>query len=276
MIGVMSLTQIRRSFHISAAIREGQHMARIVAFSNQKGGVAKSTTVEAFAAELTARGFRVLMVDMDAQPGNLSLHVGADKERKGSGDMLLLAKPTEGSVSDCIQDAGGFGDIVAADERLDTVDDRLNSRVGRERILDRALATIQSSYDFILVDTPPSLQVRTLNALAAADDVIIPTRADLSSVAGVSSVLDVLYDIMTVTSHDIDLVGIALADWDPRLSLAKEDRGARVLGRPVRHATAAAQAQRHGEPLRVFAPSSTVHEDYRELVSAYLAEIGFQ
>ena len=261
-------------------------MARIVAFSNHKGGVAKSTTVEAFAAELTARGFRVLMVDMDAQPGNLSLHVGADKERKGSGDMLLLAKPTEGYVSDCIQDAGGFGDIVAADERLDTVDDRLNSRVGRERILDRALATIQSSYDFILVDTPPSLQVRTLNALAAADDVIIPTRADLSSVAGVSSVLDVLYDIMTVTSHDIDLVGIALADWDPRLSLAKElgavveklaeDRGARVLGRPVRHATAAAQAQRHGEPLRVFAPSSTVHEDYRELVSAYLAEIGFQ
>ena len=246
-------------------------MARIIAFSNQKGGVAKSTTVEAFAAELTARGFRVLMVDMDAQPGNLSLHVGADKERKGSGDMLLLAKPTEGYVSDCIQDAGGFGDIVAADERLDTVDDRLNSRVGRERILDRALATIQSSYDFILVDTPPSLQVRTLNALAAADDVIIPTRADLSSVAGVSSVLDVLYDIMTVTSHDIDLVGIALADWDPR-----EDRGARVLGRPVRHATAAAQAQRHGEPLRVFAPSSTVHEDYRELVSAYLAEIGFQ
>ena len=83
-------------------------MSRIIAFSNQKGGVSKSTTVEAFAAELTARGFRVLMVDMDAQPGNLSLHVGADKELKGSGDMLLLAKPTEGSVSDCIQDAGGL------------------------------------------------------------------------------------------------------------------------------------------------------------------------
>lgn len=261
-------------------------MSRIIAFSNQKGGVAKSTTVEAFAAELTARGFRVLMVDMDAQPGNLSLHVGADKERRGSGDMLLQAKPTEENVSDCIQDAGDFGDIVAADERLDTVDERLNSRVGRERILDRALATIQCRYDFILIDTPPSLQVRTLNALAAADDVIIPTRADLSSVAGVSSVLDVLDDIMTVTAHDIDLVGIALADWDPRLSLAKElgavverlaeDRGARVLGRPVRHATVAAQAQRHGEPLRVFAPASTVHEDYRELVSAYLAEIGLQ
>ena len=261
-------------------------MSRIIAFSNQKGGVAKSTTVEAFATELTARGFRVLMVDMDAQPGNLSLHVGADKERRGSGDMLLQAKPTEENVSDCIQDAGDFGDIVPADERLDTVDERLNSRVGRERILDRALATIQDLYDFILVDTPPSLQVRTLNALAAADDVIIPTRADLSSVAGVSSVLDVLDDIMTVTSHDIDLVGIALADWDPRLSLAKElgavverlaeDRGARVLGRPVRHATAAAQAQRYGEPLRVYAPSSTVHEDYRELVSAYLAEIGLQ
>ena len=93
-------------------------MARIITFSNQKGGVAKSTTAEAFAAELTARGFRVLMVDMDAQPGNLSLHVGADKARKGSGDMLLLAKPTEGSVSDCIQDAGGFGDIVAAENAV--------------------------------------------------------------------------------------------------------------------------------------------------------------
>ena len=261
-------------------------MARIVAFSNQKGGVAKSTTVEAFAAEFTARGFRVLMVDMDAQPGNLSLHVGADKERRGSGDMLLQPKPTSENIADCIQRAGAFGDIVAADERLDTVDERLNSRVGRERILDRALETIQDLYDFILVDTPPSLQVMTLNALAAADDVIIPTRADLSSVAGVSAVLDVLDDIMAVTFHDIDLVGIALSDWDPRLSLAKElgavitklaeDRGARVLGRPVRHATAAAQAQRHGEPLRNFAPSSTVCGDYRELVTAYLAEIGIQ
>ena len=261
-------------------------MARIITFSNQKGGVAKSTTAEAFAAELTARGFRVLMVDMDAQPGSLSLHVGADKGRRGSGDMLLLARPTEEGVSGCIQGAGDFGDIIAADERLDTVDERLNSRVGREGILDRALATVQGCYDFVLVDTPPSLQVRTLNALAAADDVIIPTRADLSSVAGVGSVLDVLEDIMAVTSHDIGFVGIVLADWDPRLSLAKElgavvgrlaeDRGARVLGRPVRHATAAAQAQRHGEPLRLFAPSSTVHADYRELVSAYLAEIGIR
>ena len=261
-------------------------MARTIAFSNQKGGVAKSTTVEAFAAELTARDFRVLMVDMDAQPGNLSLRVGADKERRGSGDMLLLAKPTEGSVSDCIQGAGSFGDIVAADERLDTVDDRLNSRVARERILDRALSTIQNRYDFILIDTPPSLQVRTLNALAAADDVIIPTRADLSSVAGVSAVLDVLDDIMDVTFHDIDFVGIALVDWDPRLLLAKElgavisrlseDRGARVLGKHVRHSTAAAQAQRHGEPLMAFAPASTVCGDYRELVSSYLSEIGVQ
>ena len=80
-------------------------MARIITFSNQKGGVAKSTTAEAFAAELTARGFRVLMVDMDAQPGNLSLHVGADKGRRGSGDMLLLARPTEEGVSGCIQGA---------------------------------------------------------------------------------------------------------------------------------------------------------------------------
>ena len=261
-------------------------MARIVAFSNQKGGVAKSTTVEAFAAELTARDFRVLMVDMDAQPGNLSLHVGADKGSPGTSELLTMARPTGEAVSACIQDAGGFGDIVAADERLDAVDDRLNSRVGRELILDRVLSTIQGRYDFILIDTPPSLQVRTLNALAAADDVVIPTRADLSSVAGVSSVLDVLDDIMAVTSHDIGLIGIALADWDSRLSLAKElgavverlaeDRGARVLGRPVRHATAAAQAQRRGEPLRIFAPSSTVYEDYRELVSSYLAIIGLQ
>lgn len=163
-------------------------MARIVAFSNQKGGVAKSTTVEAFASELTSRGFRVLMVDMDAQPGNLSLHVGADKGRPGTRELLAMARPSEAGAAACIQGAGGFGDVIAAYEGLDAADDRLNARVGREGIL----------------------------------------------------------------------------DWEARLRLSKElrvvvempaeERGARILDSPVRHATAAAQAQRHGETLGDYAP----------------------
>ena len=261
-------------------------MARIVAFSNQKGGVAKSTTVEAFASELTSRGFRVLMVDMDAQPGNLSLHVGADKGRPGTRELLAMARPSGAGVAACIQEAGGFGDVIAADEGLDAADDRLNARVGREGILDRALAPIQGRYDFILVDTPPALQVRTLNALAAADDVVIPTTAGLSSIAGRGSGLDVLGDLAEVSGRRLGLVGIALVDWEARLRLSKElrvvvemlaeERGARILGSPVRHATAAAQAQRHGETLGDYAPGSDVLADYRELVTAYLEAIGLE
>ena len=261
--------------------------ARVIAFANQKGGVAKSTTAEAFASSLVARGYAVLVVDMDAQPGNLSMHVGADKSKPGTLELLALRRPLRREVVRCVQPTQSFGDVVCANEELDEADRRLNSRLGRELVLSRALATILDDYDFVVVDTPPALQVRTLNAIAAANDVIVPCAADSSAVAGMRAVIDCVDEVgEVVRGADPRVAGIVVTRYDARNSLEPElfdeiakiaaEHDTRLLGHGVRNTVNARKAQSNGVSLGEFAPQSTAAVDYEEAVSAYLAEIGYE
>ena len=261
--------------------------ARVIAFANQKGGVAKSTTAEAFAASLTARGYAVLVVDMDAQPGNLSMHVGADKSLPGTVELLALRRPLRREVVRCVQPTRSFGDVVSANEELDEVDRRLNSRLGRELVLSRALATILDEYDFVVVDTPPALQVRTLNAIAAANDVIVPCTADASAVAGLQAVIDCVDEVgEVVRGAEPRVAGIVVTRYDARNSLEPEmldkiakiaaEHDTRLLGHGVRNTVNARKAQSNGVALGEFAPQSTAAVDYEEAVSAYLASVGYK
>lgn len=256
---------------------------RVIAICNQKGGVGKSTTAEALASSLVRRGARVLCVDMDAQPGNMSLHAGADKSHTGTRELLSLKKPTREEVLACVQGAGPFGDICSADRDLEDIDADLASRVGRELALSRALATVDGDYDFAVVDTPPALWVRTLNAIAAADDVVVPTRADVSSVAGMDALVGTVDLVREVVPHPIEIAGVLVTDYDARTTLAREMDGvirtlAAGLGAPVfeahvRHAVAASKAQRHAVPLGEFDPSAGVSADYERFVDEFLAGI---
>ena len=266
---------------------DGAARARVIAFANQKGGVAKSTTAEAFAASLTARGYAVLMVDMDAQPGNLSMHVGADKSLPGALELLEYRRPTRDRVLRCIQPTRSFGDVICANEELDNADKSLGSRMGRELMLSRALEPILGDYDFVVVDTPPALQVRTLNGIAAADDVVVPCMADASSIAGMEAVLDCVAEVGEfVRGAQPRIAGIVVTRYDARNSLEPEmlDRIAEVaeeydaplLGRGVRNTVNARKAQRSGVALGEFAPRSTAALDYEEAVRAYLAGIGIE
>ncbi|MBR3226660.1 MAG: ParA family protein [Atopobiaceae bacterium] len=259
--------------------------ARVITFANQKGGVAKSTTAEAFAASLTARGYAVLVVDMDAQPGNLSMHVGADKSLPGTLELLALRRPLRREVVRCVQPTRSFGDVVSANEELDEADRRLNSRLGRELVLSRALATILDDYDFVVVDTPPALQVRTLNAIAAANDVIVPCTADSSAIAGMQAVIDCVDEVgEVVRGAEPRVAGIVVTRYDARNNLEPElfDKIAKIaaehdthlLGHGVRNTVNARKAQSNGVALGEFAPQSTAAVDYEEAVSAYLASIG--
>ena len=259
--------------------------ARVITFANQKGGVAKSTTAEAFAASLTARGYAVLIVDMDAQPGNLSMHVGADKSLPGTVELLTPRRPLRREVVRCVQPTRSFGDVVSANEELDEADRRLNSRLGRELVLSRALATILDDYDFVVVDTPPALQVRTLNAIAAANDVIVPCTADSSAVAGMQAVIDCVEEVGDVVrGAEPHVAGIIVTRYDARNSLEPEmfdkivkiaaEHNTRLLGQGVRNTVNARKAQSNGVALGEFAPQSTAALDYEEAVSAYLASIG--
>ena len=259
--------------------------SRVITFANQKGGVAKSTTAEAFAASLTSRGYAVLIVDMDAQPGNLSMHVGADKSLPGTLELLAPRRPLRREMERCVQSTRSFGDVVSANEELDEADRRLNSRMGRELALSRALATIRDDYDFVVVDTPPALQVRTINGIAAANDVIIPCTADPSAVAGMQAVIDCVGEMVEVVrGAEPRVAGIVVTRYDARNSLEPEmyDKIAkiaakhktRLLGHGVRNTVNARKAQSNGVALGEFAPQSTAAVDYEEPVSAYLASIG--
>lgn len=259
--------------------------ARVITFANQKGGVAKSTTAEAFAGSLTARGYAVLMVDMDAQPGNLSMHVGADKSLPGVSDLLKLRYPTREKALRCIQPTRSFGDVMCANEELDDVDKFMSSRMGRELMLSRALEPILDSYDFVIVDTPPALQVRTLNGIAAANDVVVPCMADISSVSGMKAVLECVAEVEEfVRGAEPHVAGVVVTRYDARNSLEPEmlnqiaeiaaEHGVPLLGQGVRNTVAARKAQYNGMALGEFAPQSTAALDYEEVVSAYLASIG--
>ena len=263
----------------------GAARARVIAFANQKGGVAKSTTAEAFAAFLTARGYAVLMVDMDAQPGNLSMHVGADKSLPGTYELLETRRPTRNMTLRCIQPTRSFGDVICANEKLDDADKSMNSRMGRELMLLRALEPILGDYDFVIVDTPPALQVRTLNGIAAANDVVVPCMADASSVAGMEAVLEFVAEVEEfVRGAQPRVAGVVVTRYDARNSLEPEmlNRIAEIaaeydiplLGQGVRSTVAARKAQCNGVALGEFAPRSTATLDYEEVVSAYLAALG--
>lgn len=262
--------------------------ARVVTFANQKGGVGKSTSAEAFAASLKARGYAVLMVDMDAQPGNLSLRVGADKDLPGTCELLCQRRPTfEGAVA-CVQPTQSFGDVICANEALDEMDDRLNARVGRELTLSRALAPILPEYDFVVIDTPPALQVRTINAIAAADDVIVPCTADVSSVAGMDELVERVAQVRELVAgqasvairHEVCVAGVLITRYDARNTLEPEmgahiraiaeGHGIPVMRANVRNTVSVRKAQRHGVPLHDFAPRSTAAQDYESVVDQYL------
>ena len=265
---------------------DGAARARVITFANQKGGVAKSTTAEAFSASLTARGYAVLMVDMDSQPGNLSMHVGADKSLPGTFELLEPRRPTHEKTLRCIQPTRSFGDVICANEKLDDADKFMNSRMGRELMLLRALEPILDDYDFVIVDTPPALQVRTLNGIAAANDVVVPCMADASSVTGMEAVLEFVAEVEDlVRGAEPRVAGIVVTRYDVRNSLEPEvfeqiaeiaaEYDVPLLGQGVRNTVATRKAQYNSVALGEFAPRSTAALDYEEAVSAYLAGIGY-
>ena len=255
-------------------------MTRVITFANEKGGVGKSTTTEAFASELLNHGYSVLLLDMDAQPGNLSLHVNARKDGPGIYELLSETKPTREFVQSLIQHTDSFGDIIAGDLRLNSVDAALNSRMGRELVLNKALEQIQGIYDFVLIDTPPALQIRTINAICAADDIIIPTLAEVSSIAGLSDLVDAVAQAKELTRREIRIAGLLVTRYDSRtrqgkkileaLELLADALDVPIFSSQIRGTVRVDEAQSHTMPLREYAPESTAAFDYEEIVQEYL------
>ena len=194
--------------------------AKIFAITNQKGGVGKTTTTVNLAASLAATKKRILLVDLDPQ-GNATMGSGIDKRlvEKSVADVLMEQQ----SIHDCIVESENAGyHVLPSNESLTTAEVGLLDVRGREFRLRRALEEVAQNYDYILIDSPPSLNMLTVNALVAAQSVIIPTQCEYYALEGLSALLGTIERIRQTANPELKVAGVLRTMFDPRNNLAND------------------------------------------------------
>jgi chromosome partitioning protein len=195
-------------------------VARTFCIANQKGGVGKTTTSVNLAAGLAAQGQRVLLVDMDPQ-GNATMGSGVDKrslERSVYQVLLGLAAVPEATVAS----APGAYDVLPANRELAGAEIELVDLEGRETRLKQALAAVDGSYDFVLIDCPPSLSLLTLNGLCAAHGVIIPMQCEYFALEGLADLVNTIKRVHANLNPDLRIIGLLRVMFDPRMTLQQQ------------------------------------------------------
>jgi chromosome partitioning protein len=256
----------------ATATGKGLGLPQVLAFANQKGGVAKTTTTLNLGVALRERGLRVLCIDLDPQ-GNLTMSQGLNPDaiERSMFDVLVHRLPIEQVIE------RREIDIAVASIDLAGAELALSSQIGRERALEKALAPIKDRYDYILIDTPPSLGLLTINAFVAATGVIVPVQTEYLSLRGLAQLQSTLQMVRENLNPSVDIIGILPTMYDRRLThsreadeILRENFGELVYNTRIRKTIRFAEAPVKGSSVLAYEPQGEAAELYRDLAKEVL------
>jgi chromosome partitioning protein len=245
--------------------------ARVVTVINQKGGVGKTTTVINVAAQLGLRGYRILVVDADSQ-GNCATGLGVDKSRVKTTTRDLILNP-ETAVNARHATAVDNVHMIVGDKTLIGLEQEMLRQLGRERRLSEALAPLLPHYDLILIDTPPSLGIVSVNALVASDGVVVPVQTEYFALEGLALLSGTVREVRALLNPSLGVDGVLMTMHAPTTlnqQVASELREAfpQLMVEPaIRRNIRLAEAPSHGVPIHLHEPNSAGGQDYRDVVS---------
>jgi chromosome partitioning protein len=247
-------------------------MGRVISFANQKGGVAKTTTTLNLGVAFAEEGLKVLLVDLDPQ-GNLTMSQGMNPDaiERSMFDVLVHRLPLEEVIHHAEVDLAVSSIDLAGAELA------LSSMIGRERALEKALAVVRDSYDYVLVDTPPSLGLLTINALVASNGVIVPVQCEYLSLRGLVQLENTLSMIRENLNPHVEIEGILPTMYDSRtlhareaVEILQENFGDLVFDTKIRKTVRYAEAPVKGTSVLKYDPSGSAAEAYRQLAKEVL------
>jgi chromosome partitioning protein len=247
-------------------------MSRVIAFANQKGGVAKTTSTLNLAVALVEQGHKVLAIDLDPQ-GNLTMSQGLNPDviERSMYDVLVHKLPIEQILHK------GEVDLAVSSIDLAGAELALASMIGRERALEKALLPMKAEYEFILIDTPPSLGLLTINALVASNGVIVPVQCEYLSLRGLVQLENTLSMIREHLNPDVAIEGILPTMFDGRtlhsreaVEILRESFGDLVFKTWIRKTVRYAEAPVKGTSILKYDPTGSAAEAYRDLAKEVL------
>lgn len=248
---------------------------KIIAVANQKGGVGKTTTSHALIAGLADKGYKVLGIDLDPQ-GNLSSSCGSINYNVPTVYELMKR---DAFANDAIQRINDRYDIIPSNIMLAGAEQEL-SHTGKEHRLKESIEPVIHNYDYVIIDTPPSLGVLTVNAFTAATDIIIPTTAGIFATTGINQLNETVKSVQKYCNQRVKITGILFTRFNPRTNISKQikeltEQLSQYISAPIyktyiRSAIAVEEAQANRTDIFDYAEKSTVSEDYKRFIDEFL------